>query len=142
MERIEKIEPDRKPFSYIAEICKKLNKKYKYEEAEELYPKLFSYYIAKQLKENGLDINDVFKNISIKYKDLDGNNTIWLGFYGTWNNQTLSTQIEKVRGKNFNMFHYTVEPLETIIIANIFQFHKIRKCLTFLSHAEEKWRNF
>ena len=142
MERAAKFHSD---FVEINKRYLELLKNRSVEEYSKLYKESFRNYTEKHLKDNGLDMNELFDKMSIKFKALDESYTILLSFYGRSDNKTLPAHLIEYPGKNYNTYYYHVEPLETIVIR---QFDKNldsideTKCLTFFSHVEKEWRTF
>ena len=62
---------------------------------------------------------ELFDNISIKHKNLDGNLTINFSSIGKRGNITLPGQWDIILGKTFNSYNYIGEPLETIVINKV-----------------------
>ena len=114
-------------------------------ERDQLYLDSFRNYSEKHLKNNGLDMNELFNNMSIKFRALDGSQTIWFGFSGKTENKTLPHDLKATYKKTYNEYEYFGAPLETIVISqkneNLKSILSL-KYLTFFSHSQEQWRNF
>ena len=84
MERSTKFYPVLKKYNTIyQDLLKNYSKAHeKWYKAEKIYQDIFNYYASSNLKNNGLDMNKLFDEMSIKNKALYRNNTIWLRFYG------------------------------------------------------------
>ena len=64
-------------------------------------------------------MNELFNNMSIKFKALDGSQTLWFRFYGIIDNKTLPDDLISIYTKNSDHYKYVGEPLETIVIRQI-----------------------
>lgn len=100
-----------------------------------LYDHSFRDYLVENLENKGLNINELFDKMSIKYKDLDGSHTFKFSFLGRTVNKSLPGQIKKELDKIylFDTYEYTGEPLETIVIRKLnynFDNREEYKCLS------------
>ena len=90
---------------------------------------------------------EIFDKMSLKFRNLDGKNRIWLGFSGkTKKNSSLPSQLKVTFSrKNYQFIEHTGEPLETIVISNIntlINQINARQCMTFFSYVQKEWINF
>ena len=140
MERAGKYNPG---FKEIDKIYWKLQKNQSYGERDKLYLDSFRNYSDKHLLSKGLDLNELFDKMSIKYRALDGSQTIWLSLVGRMENETVPAHLKVTHLKTHNLYEYIGEPLESIVIRQFDKHFKSReesKCLTFFAHKE--WRKF
>ena len=110
-----------------------------------IYYDSFKDYTKIQLKNNGLDLNQLFNNISTKFKAIDGSQLIELELFARTDEKTLSQDLKLTSGKTFDYYRYIEEPLEKTVFWQIradFDQRLESKCLTFFSKAQEQWRNF
>ena len=90
MERAAKFYPDN--FSKINEQYQELIEKDN-DKAQQLYQDTFEEYTLKQLMNKGLDMNELFHKMSVKFKSLDGNDTMRLSFFGRKVNTNLTDKL-------------------------------------------------
>ena len=111
-----------------------------------LYQESFGNYTNENLKKNGLDMNELFDKMSVKFKDLSRDLLILFRIFANKLNKTVPGQFQINYAKNYYIYTYIGEPLETInIIQNGDNFESIDdtgKCLTFFSHVQDKWKTF
>ena len=147
MERAGKFHPK---FRYINERYQELlrnksinSKEYK-EYIHQLYKMSFSNYSDINLKNNGLDMNELFEKMSVKYKSFDESQTISFGLRKGNDNKTLPGKWKIESGKTFQYYTYTGHPFETIVKQDKEDFKAQigLKCMTFFSHVQEEWRHF
>ena len=108
-----------------------------------LYNEVFYNYNNGNFKNNGLDMNELFDKMTIKYKALDGSQTVSFGFIKREDNNTVPGEWE-IESNNIYHYNYTGDPLESIVILNNPEKYDLRiqvKCMTFFSHAQQQWRN-
>ena len=111
----------------------------------DLYSDSFNNYTLNHLKNNGLDMNELFDKMSIKFKALDGTKMIKLIFREKTKNNSEHGDLKVTFGKTYNSYEYIGEPLETIVFrqsANDLKSIDLTKCLTFFSHTQQQWRHF
>ena len=103
------------------------------------------HYTAGNIKNNGLDMNELFDKMSIQYKGLDGKQTIFVYFIGKTGNDTLPGQwhVDIPDDPNSsNYYSYIGEPYQTITInAPEIKFETSgsldkAKCYTYFTHAQ------
>ena len=133
-------------FEEINKIYQKFRKNVSvgFSEMNEIYEKSFGNYANEKSKNNGLDMNELFDKMSVKFKAPDGSPLIGLSVINGRMNKTLPGQFQIDYYKTFMYYTYKGEPLETIIIRqNSFDFEDktLIKCLTFFSHIQEEWKN-
>ena len=108
----------------------------------ELYEETFRNYTDVKLKNNGLNMNELFDKMSVKFQALNGNETIYFTYLRGKGNQSHLGEEEVTN----QYYYYHGQPLETIVIRTIFENNveslEEIKCLTFFSYAQEEWRNF
>ena len=109
------------------------------------YWDIFNLFVLNQLKNNGLNMTHLFDKMSVKYKNLAGQNNILIDLYGDMDNNTLPGEFSITITKIIKMFSVKGYPMESILILqNKDQIDSViyGKCWTFFSQAQEKWRNF
>ena len=112
MERAAKFHPG---FSIIGQIYENLTKNDKTVEIFELYKSSFRNYTDENLNKNGLDIEELFDKLSIKYHAIDGNETILLALFGNTKVKTQPGQFQIKLENDYNLYKYTAETLETML---------------------------
>ena len=105
-----------------------------------LYQESFGNYTNENLKKNGLDMNELFDKMSVKFKDLSRDLLILFRIFANKLNKTVPGQFQINYAKNYYIYTYIGEPLETINIKQIgnnFEPIEEKKCLRFFSHVQE-----
>ena len=109
------------------------------DEADKLYHHTFDNYTNENLKNNGLDMNELFDNISIKYQTLDGSPIVEIGIWTGMDKYKLPGQTLELGIKNNLYYGYIDEPLETIIFRQLgyhgSTYADAVKCFTYFSYA-------
>ena len=103
-------------FKEINKTYWELERNKAFKERNQLYLDSFQNYSEKHLKNNGLDMNQLFNNMSIKFKALDGSPTLWFDLLGIIDNMTLPDDLIDRYKKTFDHYNYLGEPLETIVV--------------------------
>ena len=135
MERVAKYDPEfREKNKTYWDII--VSKKYSSEEklviTYQFYESTFQNYINENLKTKGLNMNELFDKMSLKYSALTGEKMIQFSIHG--NNDNIYSDKE-----------FENDPVETISIfqeEQDIEYISCRKCLTFFSYAQKEWRNF
>ena len=142
MERAAKFNPI---FASKNKIYIELLKNHNFSKAREFFIESFWNYSSENLNNNGLDVNEIIDNISLKYMGNDEGQVILFDFLksGEINVGKGQLILAIYKSKRYELF--IIIPLETIVIRQVDKNYKSReetKCLTFLSHAQNEWRNF
>ena len=111
--------------------------KNKSEKASQFYKETFQKHTVEKLRNDGLDMNEIFNKISIKFKAFDGYTIFILELIGN-----PETEENDFTSKNNHVYKYVGDPLETIIIQSQGEIHNYSKCFTFFSSAQVQWKNF
>ena len=114
-------------------------------QANQFYHDIFWPLTYDGFKNNGLNIKALFDILSVKYKNLDGENNFLVIFTGEINNKSYPDELIIENFKAFNKFSLIGDPLESIVFVqptNQFTWIDYAKCLTFFSQAQKKWRDF
>ena len=133
MERSAQNIPD---FTEINRLYQNLLKN-KSEKAKEFYRESFKKLIGEKLRNDSLDINEIFDKMSIKFKAINGDHNFILELLGK-----AETEKGDFTTKNNHVYKYVGDPLESIIIQNLWEGSVPNKCFTFFGSAQEQWKNF
>ena len=112
------------------------------EKAFELYQETFKNYSEKELKNNGLDMNVLFNNLSIIYKVLNGDPWLQFELYGYISKENVPSDLNVQIRKTDLVYSYFGDPFETIAVHYEFNDPQTFKCFTIFSAAQKQWRNF
>ena len=97
MERAAIFQPS---FKKINESYQNLFQNWKWREVYELYRDSFRNYTNNKLSKNGLNMNELFNKMSIKFNDLDGNPIISLKLSGSWVSGTVPDHLNVIQRKS------------------------------------------
>ena len=110
--------------------------------AIKFYGEIFKNYTDEKLINNGLDMNELFDKMSVKFKALNGKPILRFSLYGNTDNKSIPGDFISYIRKIENEYRYVGDPFESIVIRSDEEKRSFSKCFTFFSSAQEKWRNF
>ena len=113
----------------------------KSKKVQSMYRHFYEGHNSRQLNQTGIDMNLLFDKLSIKFKNLDGDQGLKFTLFGDTHNDTVPGDFEVIFSKIDHIYGFVGDPLETIVVHNE-SFLQILKCFTFFSSAQKQWRNF